>query len=118
MDDGRVRDRMPEAIAEAIRAVFGSYSPDYSSIRCPVLSFFSIRDGSDFLSTEYMSEDQQRLVLDFFARVLGPCQRKQIEGFRRQLPGARIVEIPGGHHYCFLKHEDLVVREMTAFLGG
>jgi pimeloyl-ACP methyl ester carboxylesterase len=115
---GGVKDKMSDTISAAIAAVFASYSPEYSRIQAPVLSFFSIRDGSDYLSPEYMSSDQEAQVLNFFQNVLGPCQRRQIEDFRRQLPQATIVELPAGHHYCFIRHEELVAQAMTAFLQG
>ncbi len=32
------------------------------------------------------------------------------------IPHARIIEIPDGHHYCFIAHEELVYDEMRKFL--
>jgi pimeloyl-ACP methyl ester carboxylesterase len=46
-----------------------------------------------------------------------PHQRECIEQFRRNAPHAKIVEIPKGHHYCFIKHEELVFDEMRKFLS-
>ena len=43
-------------------------------------------------------------------------QRECIEKFRQDAPRARIVEIPKGHHWCFIKHEELVYNEMRRFL--
>jgi hypothetical protein len=35
---------------------------------------------------------------------------------QRIMPQAKIVEIPNGHHYCFIKQEGLVFDEMRKFL--
>jgi len=114
--DGKVVDRMSDAISKALNDTIASYSPEYKKIRVPILSFFAIRDGSDFLSSEYMTEEQKGLVIDYFESVFQPHQGKYIEQFQRNVPHARIVEIPNGHHYCFIKHEELVFSEMRAFL--
>jgi pimeloyl-ACP methyl ester carboxylesterase len=45
-----------------------------------------------------------------------PFQRECIDQFRREIPHAKIVEIPHGHHYCFLEHADVVFEEMNRFL--
>jgi hypothetical protein len=107
---------MPEAVAAAIRNTTETYEPEYSRIRCPVLSFSVIRDGCDFLSSEYMTEEQKAQVLDFFQNVLEPFNDQYRARFRQEVPHARIVEIPHGHHYCFIKHEELVFTEMRKFL--
>ena len=63
-----------------------------------------------------MTEEQQKQVIEFID-VLRPIHQKEcIEQFRRNVPHARIVEIPKGHHYCFIKHEDFVFDEMSKFL--
>ena len=114
--DGKVVDKMPDAISKAITDTFASYVPEYSTIRVPTLSFYAIRDGLDYLSSDYMTEDQEAQVVDFFKTVLQPHQKKQIEQFRRNVPHAGVVEIPGGHHYCFIKQEQVVFEEMVKFL--
>jgi hypothetical protein len=96
--------------------VLKSYVAEYSKIQAPVLSFFSIRDGSDYLSSDYMTEEQKAQVKEYFTTALASQARRAIEQFRRHVPQARVVEIPGGHHYCFIKQEELVYREMRKFL--
>jgi pimeloyl-ACP methyl ester carboxylesterase len=114
--EGKVVDKMSTAISKAINDTLGSHAPEYAKLHVPVLSFFAIRDGSDYLSSEYMTEEQKGQVIDYFESVFQPHQGKYIEQFQRNVPHARIVEIPNGHHYCFIKHEELVFSEMMAFL--
>lgn len=114
--DGKVVDKMSDTISKAINDTFDTYTPEYSKLHVPVLSFFAIRDGSDYLSSDYMTEEQKSQVLDFFKVVLQPYNQQHIEQFQNKVPHAKIVEIPQGHHYCFIKQEELVYHEMRKFL--
>lgn len=114
--EGKVVDKMPEAISGAVYSAVSTFAPEYEKIKAPVLSFFAIQDGYDYLSSEYMTEEQKAEVIDYFEKVLRPYQKRYIEGFQRKVPHARIVEIPNGHHYCFIKQEELVYDEMWKFL--
>jgi hypothetical protein len=114
--EGKVMDKMSEAEFKAINNTVNSYVPEYSKIRAPILSFFALQDGSAFLSSEYMTEEQKALVIDFFKTVRQPYNRQYFEQFQRKVPHAIVVEIPHGHHYCFIKQEDLVFQEMRKFL--
>ena len=114
--DGKVVDKMSDAISKAISDTFVSYVPEYSTIQVPILSFFAIRDGFDYLSSDYMTADQKVQVTDFFKTVLQPHQKKYIEQFQRKAPHARVVAIPSGHHYCFIKQKEVVFEEIIRFL--
>jgi pimeloyl-ACP methyl ester carboxylesterase len=114
--EGKVVDKMSEALSKVILDMTHEYAPEYSKIRAPILSFHVIRNSSDFLSPEYMTEEQKAQVIDYFENVLKPFNAQYLEQFRREVPHAKIVEIPNGHHYCFMKHEELVFNEMRTFL--
>lgn len=114
--EGKVVDKMSESISKAIMDITYTYEPEYSKIRAPILSFHVIRDGSDFLSSEYMTEEQKAQVIDYFQNVLRPFNAQYLEQFCRDVPHAKIVEIPNGHHYCFIKQEEIVFNEMRTFL--
>ncbi len=113
---GKVVDKMSGAEAKALQQTVRTYSPEFASIRAPVLSFFCIHDGRDFLSSEFMTAEQQAQVLKYFETERNPYTRHWIAQFRRILPHARVVEIPNGNHYCFIKQEDIVFPEMRSFL--
>ncbi len=36
----------------------------------------------------------------------------------QQVPDARFVDVPSGGHYLWITGEDLVVREIHAFIAG
>lgn len=114
--EGKVVDKMSEVIAKALNDTIASYVPEYQKISVPVLSIFAMRGGSEYLSSEYMTEEQWAQVMDFFTTVLQPHQKRDIEHFRRKVPHAKVVIIPEGHHYCFMDKEELVYGEMRVFL--
>lgn len=114
--EGKVMDKMSEAEFKAINDTIKSYEPEYAKIRAPILSFFAHQDGSAFLSSKYMTEEQKALVIDFFKTVRQPYNKQYFEQFQRKVPHAKIMEIPNGHHYCFIKQEALVYEEMRKFL--
>jgi hypothetical protein len=41
---------------------------------------------------------------------------KQAKAFENGVPGARVVRLPGAHHYVFLSNEMDVLREIRAFV--
>lgn len=114
--EGKIVDKMPDTISQALKATLDSYTPEDSKIQAPVLSIYAITGGDYYLSPDYMTEEQKALVVEFFDTIRPPLQRELIGQFQRSVPHARIVEIPKGHHYCFIKHEELVFDEMRKFL--
>lgn len=114
--DDKVVDKMSEGISKAIMDITYTYEPEYSKIQIPILSFHVFRDGADFLSSDYMTEAQKAQVIDYFQNVLQPFNVRSLEQFRRDVPHAKIVEIPSGHHYCFIRQEEIVFDEMMMFL--
>jgi len=112
--EGKVVDKMSDKIGNALLGNLGPYSPEDSKIQAPVLSIYSIWD--DYRFPDYLTEEQKVLSLEFAKTVRLPIQRECIEQFRRDVPHAKIVEIPQGHHYCFIKHADFVFDQMRKFL--
>jgi non-heme chloroperoxidase len=114
--EGTVVDKMPEAINNAMGDTMDQYAVNYVGIQVPMLSIFVLIDGSDFLPPDHMTGEQKAIVLDYFKNDRMPYKEKYIEQFRKSVPQARIVVIPNGHHYCFLKQADIVFKEMRFFL--
>ncbi len=115
--EGKIVDRMSDSIGKALNDTLrNSYKPEDSKIQAPVLSIFAIWGSEYYLSADYMTEEQKEQVVEFFDKVQPPLQQELIAQFQRDVPHARIVEIPNGHHYCFIKQESLVFDEMTKFL--
>jgi pimeloyl-ACP methyl ester carboxylesterase len=61
--EGKVMDKMSELEFKAINNTINGYAPEYAKIPAPIISFFTLQDGSAFLSSEYMTEEQKAQVL-------------------------------------------------------
>ena len=114
--DGKVVDKMTDAIGEAINNTLTSYVPEDANIKAPTLGIYAISNGPYYISNEWMTDEQREQVLEFFETVNYSWIRENIEQFRQNVPYAKIVEIPQGHHYCFIKKDELVYEEMRKFL--
>ena len=114
--EGKVVDKMSDTISKAIRDTIDTYMLEEAEIKAPVLSFFALTDSANYISADFMSEEQQAQVVEFFDTVRTPYDLTWIEQFQRNVPHARVVVIPQGHHYCFIKQEELVFNEMQNFL--
>ena len=114
--DGKIVDRMSDAVSEALNTTMRSYVLEDSKIEAPALAFFALSKGANTISDEWMTDQQRAEILNHVETRENAWTRESIEQFRRNVPHASIVEIPKGHHYCFIEQEELVYEEMRKFL--
>jgi non-heme chloroperoxidase len=114
--DGKVVDRMSKATESALINTLYTYEPEDAKIQAPTLSFVAFPDAGSYISHETMTADEQAQVVEFFATTRLAWLQQSMGQFRRNVPHAIIVKIPHGHHYCFIKNEELVFDEMRRFL--
>ena len=112
--DGQFVERDTEAIAKAMMETMFKYEPEDSQIKIPVLSFFVRNDHPPF--PDYLTDEQKMKGLEYGRQIWHPLREKNINRFQAEVPHARIVEIPDGHHYCFIAQEELVYEAMQRFL--
>ena len=112
--EGKVVDRISDELNRKFINISRNYPPEDSQTKAPVLSIYAIWDR--ILLPDYLTEEQKTKLLEFGKGIRLSVQRECIEKFRQDVPHARIVEIHQGHHWCFIKHEELVFDEMKAFL--
>lgn len=113
--EGKVVDRMSDELNQKFIRISRNYSPEDAKTQAPVLSFYAIWDRFD-LFPDYLTEEQKSKLLEYRKNIRLPIQKDLIKKFRNDVPHAKIIEIPQGHHWCFIKHEELVYREMREFL--
>jgi len=113
--EGKIVDKMSDAIGAALHNTIVHYVPEDAKIQAPILSFFALTEGAAHLA-DFMSAEQQAQVIEFFDTVRAPWLRAWIEEYRCRVPHARIVEIPNGHHMCFIPQANFVCEEMRKFL--
>jgi non-heme chloroperoxidase len=113
--EGKVVDRMSDAIGAALMQAMTTYVPEDAKVKAPTLGIYAISNGRYYIA-EWMTEEQKMQVHEFFETVNDPWQAENIQIFKQNIPHAKVVEIPEGHHYCFLKNPDRVFEEMREFL--
>ena len=114
--NGRVVNRMSGTIENALKDTLSSYDPEDAKIQAPTLSFYAFHDATSFISQEYMTEAQQKQMIEFVETTQRDYIQQSLKQFRHNVPHAKIVEIPHSNHYCFIKNEELVFNEMRRFL--
>lgn len=116
--DGKIIDRMSDKIGQALANTLNGYTPEEAGIKAPVLGIFSISNGIYYVSDEWMNEEQKAQVLKFFENENKAWIQENIELFKRNLPQARLLILPEGHHYCFIRREEEVYQAMRGFLSS
>jgi pimeloyl-ACP methyl ester carboxylesterase len=114
--EGKIIDRMSDAISKSIRDTLNSYAPEDSKIKVPTLNFYALSKGISNISNDWMTDQQKDELRNHVETRENSWTRESIEQFRQNVPHAKIVEIPNGHHYCFIQQEELVYEEMRKFL--
>jgi non-heme chloroperoxidase len=114
--EGKVVDRMSDELNQKFINISRNYPPEDSMTTTPVLSIYAI--PNIYVLPDYLTDQQKTVLLQYRKEIRLPVIRECIEKFRQDVPHAKIVEIPHGHHWCFIKHEDLVYDEMRKFLVG
>ena len=114
--EGKIVEKMPETINKALRDTMTSYVPEDSKIKAPILAFFAMSKGVYNISDEWMTDEQKEEIRNHVETRENFWTRESIEQFQQDVPHAKIIEIPQGHHYCFIKHEEMVYEEMRKFL--
>lgn len=112
--EGQFVEKDTKAIGKAMIETAESYEPEHAKIKIPVLSFFALEENPEF--PDYLTKEQKAAALEYWQKAWVPWKNTNIRNFRANVPHARIIEIPDGHHYCFMAHEELVYEEMRKFL--
>lgn len=114
--EGKIIDRMGDTITNAITETLGKYVLEDSKIKVPTLAFFAFSKGLNSISDEWMTEEQKAEIREHVETRENDWTRESIEEFKHNVPHATVIEIPRGHHYCFIQQEGLVYEEMRKFL--
>jgi pimeloyl-ACP methyl ester carboxylesterase len=89
----------------------------YSDIPAPALVIFASPHGLG----SWVDNNADPKVCDAakaYSAALQVLTERQAKVFENGVPTARVVKLPGAHHYVYLSNEADVLREMRAFLAG
>jgi pimeloyl-ACP methyl ester carboxylesterase len=107
-------DKMPASVETMmVENLIKGYIPKQVEAKIPTLAFYAF--GIPTLQNGY-TEEQIASYGHYFRNAREPVLRSVIAEFQNRFPHAKIVEIPDGHHYCFMVQEELVYSEMRKFL--
>lgn len=110
---GKFVEKDTSSIAKQMFDTVQTYDPQQANIKVPVLSFVA---PSNPTSPEFYTEEQKKLIFEFHNEKWIPFQKKDINMFINDIPQAKVIEIPEGHHYCFIAQEEFIYDEMKNFL--
>lgn len=112
-EDGIFVDRMPSSVEMMmVENLVKAYVPKRVDAVIPALFFMGQRKPN----LDRYTEEQKEAYEQFHKDVIEPFFWSILSEFQGRFPHARIVVIPGGHHYCFIAQKDLVYDEMRKFL--
>lgn len=113
-EEGIFVDRMPASVEKMIgENLIQEYAPKTVEATIPTLCFYGQRKRK---LTDKYTEKQKAAYEKYYREIAEPFFRSVVAEFQNRFPHAKIVVIPGGHHYCFIAQEELVHAEMCRFL--
>ncbi len=89
----------------------------YAHIPVPVLAIFA-NPHSQGAWVDNSTDPAVRTAAKAYSAALTSLVARQVKAFSDGVPTARVIVLPGAHHYVFLSNEADVLREMRAFLGS
>ena len=87
----------------------------YFDIRVPALVFFGLPHGLG-RSVDDSADPKVREQANAYTAALAALTTRQAQLIEDGVPTARVVKLPGAHHYIYLSHERDVLREMRSFV--
>ncbi|MBV9269262.1 MAG: hypothetical protein JO061_24040 [Acidobacteriaceae bacterium] len=113
--DGSIgNNRTPPYVAKEIDA--GGIPRDYRNIDIPVLALMAVPlPPAEKWKLQAPKTEEQRRDSERGDELLMQFIHRWEDNLKRADPHASVVEIPGAHHYMFLKEEGAVLQYIQSF---
>jgi non-heme chloroperoxidase len=109
--DGRVGKRRNSPMASIMKGM-----KKYTDIPVPALVIFAVpHDQGPWIKNHADPAVREAAKARSAEETL--LVEKQAKAFENGVPSARVVRLPGAHHYVFLSNEEDVLREIRAFVA-
>lgn len=98
----------------------GQIKRDYSHIQVPVLAFSDFMrqpDASSQRGTYQPQTDEERAAVKAVSAATKIYIDRWVANLKKQIPDARLVDLPGSDHFVFISHESDVLRELRTFVA-
>jgi pimeloyl-ACP methyl ester carboxylesterase len=112
--DGTVKERMNERTAQELYASILADRRDYTNVHSPALAIYA----RTMLDLQCEDSTQRKKNLAWERKFMAPFRKSQIERIRRELPGVKIVNVPGTHNNFLFTCRQQVLEAMRGFLGS
>ena len=116
-EDGYMRFPGSESSSSQIMETLKSFKADYSKVKCPALSFFTYPSIESRLP-ENADHVLRNAMKKYIEEKIIPWKKENIARFKKEIQNGKVVELENTSHYCFMDKEEIVVKEMTAFISG
>jgi len=110
--------KTPGSVHRAFGA--GAKKRDYSKIRVPVIALFEyprFTDGPQKGGYQ-LKNDEERAAVRAFTNATAAYVERWVKHLMSDVPGVRIVDLPGAGHFVFLTQETKVLKEIRKFVEG
>ena len=114
--DGRVGKPNDAPGGPTLFATITTGMKKYINIPVPALVIFGNPHGQGTW-VENSTDPKVREAAKAYSAAVDDLTDRQAKTFETGVPTARMVKLPGAHHYVFLSNEADVLREMNAFLS-
>ncbi len=114
--DGSIgKDRTPSYVSDEIG--IGAIEKDYRGMNMPVLALIAVPlPPAEKWKKGAPKTQEERRASDRSDEILMEYIHHWEDNLKRADPLARVVELPGAHHYLFLDEEAKVLKEIQSFL--
>jgi pimeloyl-ACP methyl ester carboxylesterase len=89
----------------------------YADVPRPALFFYGLPHGLGRWVDE-SKDPKVREAAATYSTALTALTERQARAVESAVPTARVVRVPGGHHYVYVSNEADVLREMRSFVKG
>jgi non-heme chloroperoxidase len=114
--DGSIgKNRTPPYVSDEIG--IGAIQKDYRGMHVPVLALIAVPlPPAEKWSKHAPGSEEERTASDRSDHILMEYIHRWENNLKQADPMARVVVLPGAHHYMFLDEEATVLKEIQSFL--
>jgi len=110
--DGTLRERMSNGVMKALWSTLTTFHKDYTRVRLPALAIYA----HSFVPVRHGDPTQLAKNLAWERKFFVKFRKSSIERIRCEIPGTKIVRVPGTHQDFVFTSRDRVVSVMRRFL--
>jgi pimeloyl-ACP methyl ester carboxylesterase len=109
------KNRTPPYVSDEIG--MGAIQKDYRGMHIPVLALIAVPlRPAEKWNRHAPGSEEERTASDRSDQILMEYIHRWENNLKQADPMARVVELPGAHHYMFLDEEATVLKEIQSFL--